>query len=270
MFRRVFHTCPIQVRNLLRYLKSFLSRMNYMTSDLPIEFRDLLTDVESLKASMLISMNGATPDHSRWVTFKSAATEYNEIAARYSKLTDQTIETINVQALKSSGDTIWPMQKEVFELTYRLVLKLHGRISNRLSAGIQPTGIDALLHPDIRAASMALYQAGDFRNAVLDGILAISDKIRELTKLDLDGDRLVTKTFSINEPYLILSEIESESGRNDQVGFMEIFKGVYRGVRNPKAHTLNHDLNYEKAGQYLVMLSLLMRRITEANLVPRD
>lgn len=61
--------------------------------------------------------------------------------------------------------------------------------------------------------------------------------------------------------------VEAESGRNDQVGFMEIFRGVYRGVRNPKAHSLNHDLDHVKAGQYLVMLSLLMRRITGAKAV---
>ena len=35
------------------------------------------------------------------------------------------------------------------------------------------------------------------------------------------------------------------------------------GVRNVKAHSLNHDLNEQKAAQYMVMLSLLARRVVE-------
>jgi len=44
---------------------------------------------------------------------------------------------------------------------------------------------------------------------------------------------------------------------------MQIFDGVYAGVRNVRAHALNHDVNERKLAQYLVMLSLLARRIDE-------
>jgi Protein of unknown function (Hypoth_ymh) len=65
-----------------------------------------------------------------------------------------------------------------------------------------------------------------------------------------------------------LSEIDTESGRNDQVGFMEIYRGFYRGVRNPKAHSLMHDLDANKAAQHLVLASILMRRVVDAHSVP--
>jgi hypothetical protein len=45
---------------------------------------------------------------------------------------------------------------------------------------------------------------------------------------------------------------------------MQIFKGAYQGIRNPKAHSLTHDLTAMKAAQYLVFASLLARRIDEA------
>ena len=112
---------------------------------------------------------------------------------------------------------------------------------------------------------MRHYQAGDFRNAVLDAITAVFDKIRERTGVDADGDALARQVFSVDQPMLILSELDTQSGRNDQTGFMDIFRGFYRGVRNPKAHSLAHDLNAEKAGQYLVLASLLMRRVMEAH-----
>ena len=57
---------------------------------------------------------------------------------------------------------------------------------------------------------------------------------------------------------------KDESGQNDQKGFMQIYKGAYQGIRNPKAHSLTHDLTEVKAAQYLVFASLLARRIEEA------
>lgn len=126
-------------------------------------------------------------------------------------------------------------------------------------------GFEGLLHPLIVQSSLALYRDGHLREAVLNSITAIFDLIRERSGIAEDGDRLIGQVFSINDPVLILSEIESESGQNDQKGFMQIFKGAYQGIRNPKAHTLNHDLNEMKAAQYLVFASMLARRVDEAN-----
>lgn len=136
--------------------------------------------------------------------------------------------------------------------------------ASRGVAPIAALGFEDLMHPLVREASIRHYQAGDFRNAVLDAITAVFDKIRERTGVDADGDSLARQVFSADQPLLILSELDTQSGRNDQTGFMDIFRGFYRGVRNPKAHSLVHDLNAEKAGQYLVLASLLMRRVMEA------
>ena len=67
-----------------------------------------------------------------------------------------------------------------------------------------------------------------------------------------DGDALIGKAFSIHDPYLVMSDLGSESGRNDQKGLMQIYKGAYLGIRNPKSHTLPHDLTPKKASQYLI------------------
>jgi len=127
-----------------------------------------------------------------------------------------------------------------------------------------------LLHPEIIAHGLAKYQDGHLRNAVLDSVIAVFDLIRKRTGLSEDGDELIGKAFSLSKPYLILSEIGSESGQNDQKGFMQIFKGVFQGIRNPKAHTLSGDLTEIEAAQYLVLASLLARRVEEAVLVKQD
>lgn len=126
-------------------------------------------------------------------------------------------------------------------------------------------GFQTLLHPAIEKSSLDQYKSGQLRDAVLNGVIAIFDMIRARTKLDLDGSKLTGQAFGVDNGKLIFSEVESESGKNDQVGFMKIYEGVYTGVRNVKAHSLNHDLDERKAGQYLVILSLLARRVEECS-----
>jgi|GEM_PF-1442702 len=130
--------------------------------------------------------------------------------------------------------------------------------------GAEQLGFQRLLHPIVANSSLRHYQDGDYRNAVLDGMVALSDLIRGRTTLREDGKALATQAFSLGNPHLILSELESESGRNDQKGFMEMIAGAYIGIRNPKAHSLVHDLDKTKAAQYLVTISLLVRRVAEA------
>ena len=105
------------------------------------------------------------------------------------------------------------------------------------------------------------------REAVFNSITAIYDFIRARTGSEKDGDRLIGQVMSLQSPAIVLSEVDTESGQNDQKGFMQIIKGAYQGIRNPKAHSLTHDLTPMKAAQYLVFSSLLARRIEEAAIV---
>jgi uncharacterized protein (TIGR02391 family) len=129
---------------------------------------------------------------------------------------------------------------------------------------------ETLLHPTIARNAYGLYTDGHLREAVFNSIVSIFDYIRERTGLHEDGDKLIGKAFSIENPYLVLSDLSTDSGQNDQKGFMQIFKGTFQGIRNPKAHSLVHDLTELKVAQYLVFASLLARRIEEATLVKRE
>jgi uncharacterized protein (TIGR02391 family) len=128
----------------------------------------------------------------------------------------------------------------------------------------QKIGFEDLLHPVIYEHAYQQYLDGHYRDAVLNSIVAVFDLMRERTGLDLDGSALATQCLSLDKPYLILSEIDSESGKSDQKGFMQILQGAYIGIRNPKAHSLTHDLDDVKAAQYLIFASLLARRIYES------
>lgn len=124
-------------------------------------------------------------------------------------------------------------------------------------------GFEALLHSAVIESSLNQYRNGHLRDAVLNAVIAVFDMIRARTHIEGDGSQLVGQAFGVENGKLVFSDLDSESGRNDQKGFMQIYAGIYAGVRNVKAHTLGHDLDEYKAAQYLVMCSLLARRIDE-------
>lgn len=146
------------------------------------------------------------------------------------------------------------------------VLKAAEALAREGSKGVKCLGVEDLLHPMIISSSLAQYRNGHLRDAVLNAVIAVFDMIRARTGLQLDGKDLVGQAFGIEKGKLIFSEIETETGRNDQKGFLQIYDGIYTGVRNVKAHSLTHDLNEQKAAQYLVTLSLLARRVDECKI----
>ena len=75
--------------------------------------------------------------------------------------------------------------------------------------------------------------------------------------------------FSPNNPVLRFEDNSTESGKNVQLGYMQIFSGSIIGIRNPKAHE-NQELNKENAYKRLILASLLMSKIDEAEEYERN
>lgn len=160
--------------------------------------------------------------------------------------------------------------EEFLALRDKFVPQLEDRVDDYFAS--QPVGdlgsaLLEVLHPAIVQASYAQFRQGHYRDAVFNSVVAVFDLIRGRTGVDADGVALVGETFSLSSPRLILSDLVTESGRNDQKGFMQIYQGAFLGIRNPKAHSLTHDLDQIKAAQYLVFSSLLARRVEEAKAV---
>ena len=123
-----------------------------------------------------------------------------------------------------------------------------------------------LLDPWVLEHSFEQFKNGQYRDAVLNSFIALGDLLRDKTGVPLDGSALATSVLSLKNPKIILSDIDTDSGINDQIGFMQILQGSFTGIRNPKAHSIRHDLNENKTIQYLVLASLLARRINEGTI----
>lgn len=181
-------------------------------------------------------------DLARWRAMRANMRDMIDAGAIHAESVDRAAEFVTLIDSKLAGDDEPPLQEK--------------------SSGLE--ALRELLHPVVIDSSWTQYQAGHLRDAVLNAFVALGDFIRARTGLVLDGKALVEQALSPHQPRLVLSTLETESGRNDQSGFMQIFSGAFVGVRNPKAHSLAHDLDPVQAAQYLVFASLLARRVAEA------
>ena len=73
----------------------------------------------------------------------------------------------------------------------------------------------------------------------------------------------MTEAFSPNKLFITLAHVSTESGRNEQTGYMMVFSGAMTGIRNPKAHS-NVIIDENRAVHLLFLCSLLMHKLDEA------
>jgi uncharacterized protein (TIGR02391 family) len=125
----------------------------------------------------------------------------------------------------------------------------------------------SLLHAKIISAARARFNDGHYADAVEATLKELNVAVKELVKKktgqELDGAPLMLRAFSPNPPVLIaLDDISTESGRNIQQGYMQIFAGAMTGIRNPKAHE-NLNITKERAIHFLFLGSLLFNKLDE-------
>lgn len=123
-----------------------------------------------------------------------------------------------------------------------------------------------LVHPRVAVLARPRFETGFYGDAVGAVYTEFNQAVKRIVKKDhgkeLDGARLMNIAFSPRNPLIKLTELETETGRNIQQGYMQIMAGAMTGIRNPKAHeNLNPDSR--KALHLICLASLLMHKIDE-------
>jgi len=124
-----------------------------------------------------------------------------------------------------------------------------------------------MIHPIILKMSYEQFQQGHYKDSILNGINTLFQHIRDKTNSEEDGKNLIGKVFSIKNPKLILNELDTSSGENEQQGFIQLFNGLYQGVRNPNSHGLKNSFTKLETMQYLIFISLLVTKVDNAKVV---
>jgi uncharacterized protein (TIGR02391 family) len=114
------------------------------------------------------------------------------------------------------------------------------------------------LHFEIDRAAGDLYRNGHYANAIVDAVKALNAIVRLRSGVELDGMALMERVFNPGNPVLKFNDLQTQSDRDEQKGFMLLFSGAVAGLRNPRAHAFIHD-DPERALEFIAFVSLLAK-----------
>lgn len=136
------------------------------------------------------------------------------------------------------------------------------------TTGIYKFDFWSIIHKDIVSAAKNKFEDGYYSDSVESALKEINIRVKKIAKektgQESDGADLMYQAFSPKNPIIVLDDLTTESGRNIQQGYMQIYAGSMIGIRNPKAHE-NIIIERERAMHFLFLASLLMQILDESN-----
>jgi len=131
-----------------------------------------------------------------------------------------------------------------------------------------PASFWSSIHSSVVRTARSKFEDGYFADAVESALKEVNKRVKDYVKCrtgkEHDGAALMYRAFSLDNPVITLDNLETETGRNIQQGYMQIFAGSMTGIRNPKAHD-NITIEEARAIHFLFLASLLMCKLDEAN-----
>ena len=197
------------------------------------------------------------------------ASKENSYSKAYEICKNSTIYTMEGKELQEL--LLIPMDFVVnIQYVDNIVLNLEKLRLKYLQKQIKDTFLENLfdlIEPTLKKNVYDLFLSGNYAEAVEAGCKDINAELKRIYGIDkvgnLDGDSLITKMLSPNNPILKITKGNSVSDKNIQKGYMMMLQGMWAAIRDPKAHE-NIIIEKEDAIEKLCFLSMLLRKIKKA------
>lgn len=120
------------------------------------------------------------------------------------------------------------------------------------------------IHSEVIKYCCAELLQENYFHAVFEASKGLTQRIRDMSRVQLDGAALVDQVFSIERPILAFNTLQTETERSEHKGFAALLKGCFSAVRNPLAHQPKLLWQGEDdAADYLSLISLLHRKLDD-------
>ena len=134
-------------------------------------------------------------------------------------------------------------------------------------------GVREVLHPVIVGVSESRMKSGHYADAVEGAFKelnnAVKDRARSRLNNELDGQKLMQRVFSPDNPVLMVEDnLDTQTNRDTQQGYMMMFAGAMSAIRNPKAHE-NMTISEDDAVRKLAFASMLMYKLDASKLAAK-
>lgn len=125
------------------------------------------------------------------------------------------------------------------------------------------------IHPYVLDFCKSELLQDNYFHAVLEASKSIYSRIRKLSLLYDDGNKLIDNAFSTKDPILKINPLETQSEISEQIGFMNLIKGTTSMFRNPTAHEakIYWPISKEEAIDLLTIISFIHKKLDNTKLV---
>lgn len=104
------------------------------------------------------------------------------------------------------------------------------------------------------------YENKNYTGAIQDAVYFLSDRLREKSDLEGDGQSLVGEALGGENPRLKVTRLESETEWSIQRGTEFLLRGIYAAIRNPRSHEKHAD-SKQDADSIISFIDYLLRVI---------
>ncbi len=134
-------------------------------------------------------------------------------------------------------------------------------------SGSKPDDELSKLHPQVRRECESLFLSKHYSEAIFEAYKLLGKAVRDKSGLTGDGKSLMSEAFNLTNPAIMLNDLQTETDRDEQEGFMHLFMGAMEGIRNPQAHEIGDLKDPDIALEYLALASLLLRKLDQGKVL---
>jgi uncharacterized protein (TIGR02391 family) len=121
------------------------------------------------------------------------------------------------------------------------------------------------IHPKIARSVRKLFDDGHFSHATFEAFKILDIEVRNVSKINESGEKLMLKAFNENSPSIRLTQLNTTSEVDEQRGYKFFFSGSLVAIRNPRGHDLKLD-TIDLCLDHLSVASALLRRLENRHL----
>jgi len=107
----------------------------------------------------------------------------------------------------------------------------------------------------------------NYFHAVLEATKGIAERIKKVDRFEYRWCHTIDEAFSVTHPLLTLNNLQTDSEKSEQKGFVNLLKGIFGAFRNPHAHTpkVVWPLDEQDAIDLLTMVSYVHRKLDKSS-----
>lgn len=120
------------------------------------------------------------------------------------------------------------------------------------------------IHSALPGHIKSLFDDGYYSQATFEAFKYLDKEVARLSNISESGFKLMMAAFQNESPAISLTDLRSQSEKDEQKGYQFMFSGSVLAIRNPRGHEYRISDSIDECLDHLSLVSLLLRRLEKA------